>query len=59
MDAYGEMSPEDFLRMMEGNRMTMTSDEIHQQEQIFQEIIRRHVERQEQMRKDEELARQM
>ena len=57
MDAYGEMSPEDFLRMMEGNRMTMTSDEIHQQEQIFQEIIRRHMERQEQMRKDEELAR--
>ena len=35
VDAYGEMSPEDFLRMMEGNRMTMTSDEIHQQEQIF------------------------
>lgn len=59
MDAYGEMSPEDFLRMLEGNRMTMTSNELHQQEQILQEIIRRHVERQEQMRKDEEMARQM
>jgi hypothetical protein len=57
VDAYGEMSPEDFLRMLEGTRMTMTSDEIHQQEQILQEIIRRHVERQDQMRKDEELAR--
>ena len=43
--------------MLEGNRMTMTSDEIYQQEQILQEIIRRHVEGQEQMRKDEELAR--
>ena len=53
------MSPEDFLRMLEGNRMTMPSNELHQQEQILQEIIRRHVERQEQMRKDEEMARQM
>ena len=45
--------------MIENNRMTMTGDEIRRQEEILQEIIRRHEERQSQMRKDEELARQM
>ena len=39
--------------------MTMNVDEIAQQELILQEIIKRHMEKQDQMRKDEELARQM